>query len=652
MRASRLSIRTRLVAVLFGLVGFGIIAQAYGFVSNTREILALRDQSAALLDLQRQGHQLQAAVRTEHDAVDAYLLTLDPRELDAYRAAQIAEAEVVGASADLSASFPAASQDLALVRGAVTAWRQQYAEKAINLAKAGTSLQTFSPTLQEIGISLYGQVKALEERCDTDLTSLYGATVATLAETVQTQTYVFALSVIGATAGMFAAVWLVTRWMIRPLGRLLRTAKLVRDGEEVQFAVLGDDEIGRLGGELEQMRSTLHRQTAEAGIVNRFTELTSFVESDGDVARATLDALSELTHPDAGMIHISNRSRDRAIPEGSIGSVATSVIPLGQLAQCPGVRRSSRYVAPDLGASLAVRCPLYPATHGTLACIPLIALGDVIGAVHLHWQEPDELPLEIRAAVSRVTDHASLAIANRRLLVALKGQASTDGRTGLPNSRTFDEALEHRLVARSAHDPLAVLMLDVDHFKAFNDRNGHPAGDQALRTFAGILASSIREGDLAARYGGEEFTVMLPGASVADASMVAERIRARTEETVLELSPGHRDQFTVSIGVAVWPDDAASRVDLLEAADAALYKAKGGGRNRWVVAGEVLHVREGDVASAEAEIAAVIATAEAEAAEANLPADADTDVDTELWAAEDERAVIAEPLQIRLPRAG
>jgi len=649
---SRLSIRARLIAVLLVLVGFGMTAQAYGYVSNSRDIAALRDRSEALHQLQSQGHQLEAAVRSQHDAVDGYLLTLDPAELDAYRAAQLAEAKIAGASASVGTAFPAVGSDLAAISGAAAAWRMQYADRAIGLAKAGTPVASFASTLQETGIALYGKVKDLEDAYDRDLTALYGDTVTTMASSVDTQSFVFAASIVGVTAGMIAAVLLVTRWMISPMGELLRTAKRVRDGENVQFAAHGDDEIGRLGGELEQMRSTLHRQTTEAGVVNRFTELTAFVESDADVARATLDALNELTHPDDGAIHISNRSRDRAIPEGSIGKLAAGVIPLGQLAQCPGVRRSSRYVTPDLGASLAVRCPLYPATHGTLACIPLIALGDVIGAVHLHWDAVDELKLEVRAAVSRVTDHASLAIANRRLVVALQGQASTDGRTGLPNSRAFDDALEHGLTARSTYDPMAVLMLDIDHFKNFNDRNGHPAGDQALRTFANILASSIRDGDVAARYGGEEFAVMLPGASAKDASLVAERIRARTEAAVIELSPGHRDEITVSIGIAVWPDDASSRVDLLGAADAALYKAKRGGRNRTMVAGEVLHVREGDVASAEAEIAAVIAAAEAEAAEANLPADADTDVDTELWAADDEPASVDGPQPIRLPRAG
>jgi len=262
------------------------------------------------------------------------------------------------------------------------------------------------------------------------------------------------------------------------------------------------------------------------------------------------------------------------------------VISLGQLSNCPGVRRSSLYVTGDLAERLSVRCPIYPIAIGTLACIPLLALGEVVGAVHLHWQAVDAFPLDVRGAVARITDHASLAIANRRLMTALQGMASTDGRTGLANSRSFDETLQDRLTTRDAGDPLALLMLDIDHFKAFNDRNGHPAGDQALRTFARVLQSAIRDGDLAARYGGEEFVVMLPGATASDAAIVAERIRSQVEATTIDLSPGQRDQVTVSIGVAAWPTDADDRVKLLEVADAALYRAKNSGRNRVVIAGE------------------------------------------------------------------
>jgi diguanylate cyclase (GGDEF)-like protein len=131
-------------------------------------------------------------------------------------------------------------------------------------------------------------------------------------------------------------------------------------------------------------------------------------------------------------------------------------------------------------------------------------------------------------------------------------------------------------------DKAAILMLDLDHFKEFNDRFGHPAGDEALRVFAHLLASSIREPDLAARYGGEEFAVYLSGAGAAEAAEVAERIRERTETTIVPLAPGKTGRLTVSIGYAVAPDDGDERVLLLKAADDALYRAKLAGRNRVV----------------------------------------------------------------------
>ena len=94
--------------------------------------------------------------------------------------------------------------------------------------------------------------------------------------------------------------------------------------------------------------------------------------------------------------------------------------------------------------------------------------------------------------------------------------ANTDARTGLANTRAFDQALEDALTLRQRDETVAVLMLDLDHFKDFNDRYGHPSGDEALRTFADILRSCLREGDIAARYGGEEFAVVLPGVDAGD----------------------------------------------------------------------------------------------------------------------------------------
>lgn len=323
----------------------------------------------------------------------------------------------------------------------------------------------------------------------------------------------------------------------------------------------------------------LELDARQASVLNRFTEVTSFAGDDQEVATANLVALGRLVRPDASVMHILNHSLDRAVPEASSGDAIADVLPLHALDRCAGVLRGTTYVTDDLEDDLSVHCPIYPVRQGTLACVPLVS-GDSVGTVHLYWNRPNALPLSRRAAIARVTEHAALAIGNRRMLAALHGQANTDSRTGLANSRSFDLALEAALAARSGDETLAVLMLDIDHFKTFNDRHGHPAGDEALKAFGGVLRSCMRDGDVAARYGGEEFAVLLRSHGDSVASAVAERIRARTESTIISLAPGLTDRITVSIGIAVAPDQGLDRATLLRLADEALYRAKEGGRNR------------------------------------------------------------------------
>jgi diguanylate cyclase (GGDEF)-like protein len=581
-----LSIRMRLVLTLVLILGVGGAVQAAGYVLERSDIAALQSRSAALFQLQDLIHELEESIVKQQDSVTTYVLAGRQVALDGYQAGRTREAELFGSSSAIVASFPEVAGELTALRDATNAWRAQFLDPTVALVQTGRVEMARSVPNLAAGDASFGIVSAAHIAFDDHVRSLSAAVITDVERIEGSQATVFLLSLLGVLLGVFTTIWLLSRWIARPLGELLATARRVEAGEDIPFAAGRDDEIGRLGGALERMRAGLHGQTTEAGVVNRFTELTAFLEADGDVARATLDALDELAAPDDGAIHISNRSKDRAVPEGSLGDVAPQVISLGQLSNCTGVRRSSLHVTSDLAERLSVRCPIYPTASGTLACIPLLALGEVVGAVHLHWQAVDALPLDVRGAAARITEHASLAIANRRLMAALQGMASTDGRTGLANSRSFDETLQGRLTARDAGNPLAVLMLDIDHFKAFNDRNGHPAGDEALRTFARVLQSAIRDGDIAARYGGEEFVVMLPGATASDAGVVAERIRSQVETTTIDLSPGHRDQVTVSIGVAAWPTDADERVKLLEVADSALYRAKNSGRNRVVVAGE------------------------------------------------------------------
>ena len=305
--------------------------------------------------------------------------------------------------------------------------------------------------------------------------------------------------------------------------------------------------------------------------------MTSFADADGEVAVANLTALGRLVRPDASVTHVLNRSLDRAVPEASTGGAPAEVLQLHDLNRCAGMARGSMYVSDDLADDLSVHCPVYPASSGTLACIPLSS-GEPVGAVHLWWATPNRLPLELRASVSRVTEHAALAIGNRRLLAALHGQANTDPRTGLANSRAFDLAVEQTLAARAGHESASVLMLDIDHFKAFNDRHGHPAGDAVLQRTAHLVTMNVRSDAMVTRYGGEEFAVLLPVAGLDEARRAAERLRKAIASDVIEVG-GARIVVTISVGLALLTHDEALDSALTRAVKA-LYRAKNGGRNR------------------------------------------------------------------------
>jgi diguanylate cyclase (GGDEF)-like protein/PAS domain S-box-containing protein len=166
--------------------------------------------------------------------------------------------------------------------------------------------------------------------------------------------------------------------------------------------------------------------------------------------------------------------------------------------------------------------------------------------------------------------------------LALEKLATRDGLTGLANRRCFDDTLaaEWQRAQRQCQ-PISLLMVDVDNFKAYNDANGHLGGDECLKRIATAVASEMRANDLVARYGGEEFAVILPNQSLKGAAIVAERIRSRVELLRLPNGLAPLRQVTVSIGAATaiaGPDNTAS--ELVAIADAALYRAKHLGRNR------------------------------------------------------------------------
>jgi diguanylate cyclase (GGDEF)-like protein len=216
-----------------------------------------------------------------------------------------------------------------------------------------------------------------------------------------------------------------------------------------------------------------------------------------------------------------------------------------------------------------------------VAAIAIMAVAGVVAfALRLR-----RLKIAERLLMLRLTEmSAELAAANRRLEL----RASTDELTQLPNRRRFVEFLEQEWL-RAEREPcsVALLMIDVDFFKRYNDRHGHQAGDDCLRRVAAVIAARVkRTSDLAARYGGEEFAVVLSGADEDGARGVAEWIRAEIESQQIPHGGSSVSDFvTVSVGVSVAAPCLGARVDsLVGAADAALYRAKELGRNAIIAA--------------------------------------------------------------------
>ncbi len=167
----------------------------------------------------------------------------------------------------------------------------------------------------------------------------------------------------------------------------------------------------------------------------------------------------------------------------------------------------------------------------------------------------------------------------------LSEMATRDALTGLLDRREATRLLDEEILrARRYQRPLALLWIDLDHFKQVNDRLGHAAGDAVLRGLSGLLSTKVRQVDLVSRFGGEEFVVVLPEMDAAQAEQSAERLRQLVASTPLQLDDGRSVDLTMSVGVAIFPDDGEDAPKLIAAADRAMYQAKASGRNRVVMA--------------------------------------------------------------------
>lgn len=359
--------------------------------------------------------------------------------------------------------------------------------------------------------------------------------------------------------------------------RLLARENRVRKQAEAQ-ASASNAELSATVAQLARLSDSMAALSHYAGLLQGASDAQELYEITAGTFRRLLPGLS-------GFLYVIRASRDHAELVAQWGGPVAPNDSAPALQACWSVRKHAPYAMEDLRHGLRCGHIGRPAgaddVHGL--CVPLNAHGEVVGWVSLQGPGRGRIPDESLAV--RLCEQLSLALANVRLRESLQHQAVRDGLTGLYNRRYLEESLAREIARCQRRDqPLAVLMIDVDHFKSFNDRHGHAMGDAALSAFARLLKAKCRAEDIACRYGGEEFTLILPETGLDTALERAEDIRAEAALLRIGDPTGTMLGITVSIGVALMPQHGAVGLELMRSGDAALYRAKHQGRDRVAVA--------------------------------------------------------------------
>lgn len=342
-------------------------------------------------------------------------------------------------------------------------------------------------------------------------------------------------------------------------------------------------ELSNRISELEQ-RDTLNRYMGEMG------DMLQSCRSIEETYPVIDQYLKKLFPCDSCALYLHDNTRqiiDRVVP------ATLEPVPYSSMNNdsCWALRRGKSYLFKEMTEDLT--CDhVEVAPHGYV-CSPLIAHGVTIGLLHILFESGDiqtseQTPLHQDRKTrlcSRLAEHLSLALANLKLQEELKVKSTQDSLTGLANRRYMEEIMQrqfHRLLRYNT--PCSLIMIDVDHFKKFNDKYGHDMGDYVLCELGRYLKDNSRGEDLACRFGGEEFIIIMVDTDTDQAHRKAKKMCAEISRAI---SISHRSKtihITVSIGVASSPVHGKNMTDLLKSADNALYQAKNNGRNRVEVA--------------------------------------------------------------------
>jgi diguanylate cyclase (GGDEF)-like protein/PAS domain S-box-containing protein len=335
--------------------------------------------------------------------------------------------------------------------------------------------------------------------------------------------------------------------------------------------------------ELARQRLELERSNKEMRLINSLADMLQSCATIDDAYVVATHSCAALLSEYSGSISVMQTSRDVLDRKAAWGQ------PVGEdrfaSADCWALRRGRPHVSGATGA----RCPhLSGSPAGRCLCVPMMVSSRPLGAVHVMSTAGDDEDLE-GGPTNRLTvivaGQLSMAFANLRLRDSLREMSIRDPLTGLFNRRYMEETLNRELdLAARNSTHIAVLVLDIDQFKSFNDTYGHDAGDAILQAVSEVLTRYSRGSDVACRFGGEEFLVILPNCSLDDAQLRADEIRRRISALRIPYRGINLSGPTISCGLAAFPEHGDDAEGLIHIADRALYSAKDAGRDQVAVA--------------------------------------------------------------------
>jgi diguanylate cyclase (GGDEF)-like protein len=410
-------------------------------------------------------------------------------------------------------------------------------------------------------------------------------------------TGLFVLILLAAAVVAGAGVTIVARNLSKPFAEIADAAEAVARGElETSIRPGAEGEAGRLGSAFNQMTDELRRSVAE---VERGRDaLRDSLERIGDTLTSThdLDGLLQVVLETAvvtlqaqagAVLHLqADRLQlvaEHALHEAGLPAPAAVVPGVGVLGR---VLSTGESVHGRLGSPGLEPAETEPG-EGDVLAVPIRSLGNVVAVVALYDRiDGRAFDAGDEDALRTLANQASIAVDNIHLHHEAQRLSTTDALTGLWNFRYLSMSLAREIERSTRFDrPLAVLMLDLDHFKQVNDAHGHARGDTVLRELAHRVQEQIREVDTFARYGGEEFVVVLPETTVEGAAQLAERICVAVRREPFRSEGEEPLDISVSIGGAAFPEHGQTPATLMRAADRALYAAKNAGRDQWHVPG-------------------------------------------------------------------